>query len=91
MGGNRAYYFFPPVVRHKGLAGKWHPLCGFPIQNRTLRSSREGEVWWEDRENLPNLRLAATDKMDVLRVFEEDNLSEFFYRQVGDKWVYELK
>lgn len=38
---------------------------------------------WEERENLPNLRLAETDMMDVLRVFE-DNLSEFFYRQVGD-------
>ena len=57
----------------------------------TLQSYDEGEVWWEDIDNLPNLSLATEDMKDMLRVFVEDNLSEFFYRQDGDKWIYELK
>ena len=57
----------------------------------TLQSSDEGEVWWEDIDNLPNLSLATEDMKDMLSVFVEDNLSEFFYRQDGDKWIYELK
>ena len=55
-----------------------------------LRSSIEGDVWWEDLENLPNLNLSL-DMNDMLRVFTEENLSEFFYYQKGNKWVYDLK
>ena len=55
-----------------------------------LKSSDEGEVWWEDIENLPNLNLSL-DMMDMVRVFTEENLSEFFYRQEGSEWVYDLK
>ena len=29
--------------------------------------------------------------LDLLRVFEEDDLSELFYRQNGKDWTYELK
>ena len=55
-----------------------------------LKSSDEGEVWWEDIEKLPNLNLSL-DMMDMVRVFTEEDLSEFFYRQEGDEWVYNLK
>ena len=55
-----------------------------------LRSSAEGEVWWEEIGNLPNLKLAL-DMNDMLRVFMEEGLSEFFYHQTDGKWVYELK
>jgi len=55
-----------------------------------LLSSSEGEVWWEDIEKLPNLNLSL-DMNDMLRVFTEDDLSEFFYYQKGNKWVYDLK
>ena len=55
-----------------------------------LRSSAEGEVWWEDIENLPNLNLSL-DMNDMLRVFTEDELSEFFYYQKENQWVYDLK
>ena len=55
-----------------------------------LQSSDEGEVWWEEIDNLPNLSLSL-DMNDMLRVFIEDNLSEFFYHKNGDKWVYDLK
>ena len=55
-----------------------------------LRSSAEGEVWWEDIENLPNLNLSL-DMNEMLRVFMEDDLSEFFYYQKDNQWVYDLK
>lgn len=55
-----------------------------------LRSSAEGKVWWEKRNNLPNLALSQ-DMMDMLRVFTEDELSEFFYYQEDNKWKYHLK
>lgn len=55
-----------------------------------LRSSVEGKVWWEDIENLPNLN-QPLDMNDMLRVFTEADLSEFFYYQVGNEWKYALK
>ena len=55
-----------------------------------LESSDEGKVWWEAIENLPNLKL-SNDMNDMLRVFLEDDLSEFFYYQKDNNWVYDLK
>lgn len=55
-----------------------------------LRSSSEGKVWWEDIETLPNLNLSL-DMKDMIRVFTEEDLSEFFYYQRGNQWVYDLK
>ena len=55
-----------------------------------LQSSNEGKVWWADMEQLPSLQLSL-DMQDMIRVFVEDDLSEFFYRQDGDQWVYDLK
>lgn len=57
----------------------------------TLRSSDEGKVWWAELADLPSLNLASSDMLDLLRVFEEDDLSELFYRQDGEDWTYELK
>ena len=55
-----------------------------------LVSSLEGKVWWEDIDNLHNLNLSL-DMKDMLRVFMEDDLSEFFYYQKDGKWLYDLK
>lgn len=55
-----------------------------------LQSSKEGEVWWEEITNLSNLNLAP-DMNDMVRVFTEDNLREFFYYKKDGKWVYDLK
>ncbi len=55
-----------------------------------LISSAEGKVWWEDIDDLPKLKLSL-DMKDMIRVFTEDDLSEFFYRQENGKWVYDLK
>ena len=55
-----------------------------------LRSSEEGEVWWEKLSALPSLSLAP-EMEDMLRVFLEEDLSEFFYRRNGGQWIAELK
>lgn len=55
-----------------------------------LHSNSEGRVWWEDIANLPNLKLSL-DMRDMLRVFKEENLSEFFYYQESSAWKYVLK
>ena len=55
-----------------------------------LVSSEEGKVWWEEIDNLPNLNLSL-DMKDMLRVFTEDDLSEFIYYQKDGKWLYDLK
>ena len=55
-----------------------------------LRSGSEGEVWWEELENLPNLKLALGMR-DMLRVFTEEDLSEFFYYQEDSKWKYKIR
>ena len=55
-----------------------------------LVSSDEGTVWWADIDELPKLKLSL-DMRDMLRVFNEDDLSEFFYYQNGDKWLFDLK
>ena len=56
-----------------------------------LQSSDEGKGWWEDFKNLSHLKLATSDMSDMLRVFLEDDLSEFFYYKDGDDWIYDLK
>ena len=43
-----------------------------------LRSSDEGEVFWIPREDLHKYTL-CDDFPDMVRVFEEDDLSEFYY------------
>lgn len=45
-----------------------------------LRSTEEGEVRWVAREKVVHMDLAY-DMLNLLRVFEEDNLSELFYRE----------
>ena len=55
-----------------------------------LISSEEGEVWWENLKELPNLDLSL-DMEDMLRIFLEEGLSEFFYYQDGEGWKYDLK
>ena len=54
-----------------------------------LGSSPEGEVWWEELEKLPSLNLAP-DMQEMLRVFLEEELSEFFYRRENGEWRTEL-
>lgn len=54
-----------------------------------LRSSEEGEVFWVSREELGQDRLSL-DFMDMLRVFESGDLSEFYYYRENGGWEYKL-
>ena len=45
-----------------------------------IHSTEEGEVRWVAREDVSKMELAY-DMLNLLRVFEEDNLSELFYRE----------
>lgn len=56
-----------------------------------LKSSDEGEVWWEKYDNLRNLKLTSGFET-YLKVYENDNLGELFYRRMEDgTWKEELK
>ena len=51
----------------------------------TLRASKEGNVFWIPRDTLPSYPI-ANDFMDMMRVFESDTLSEFYYYQENGQW-----
>ena len=55
-----------------------------------LKSSSEGEVFWTELNNLSNLMLAK-DMDDMLKVFLDDTLSEFYYYCENGVWKYTLK
>lgn len=50
-----------------------------------LKSSDEGEVFWIDRNDLSDYDIAE-DFDDMLKIFESDSLSEFYYIKEKDKW-----
>ena len=54
-----------------------------------LRSSDEGKVFWIPRADLPNYTLCE-DFEDMVRVFEEDALSEFYYYTENGDWKLKL-
>lgn len=54
-----------------------------------LKSSDEGEVFWIPRETLPTYPLAP-DFLDMVRVFEDDELSEFYYTNDQEGWQVQL-
>ena len=55
-----------------------------------LYSSEEGKVEWIHRKDLPHLS-TVTDFMDMLKVFDRDDLTEFQYVVDGDQWNVILK
>lgn len=54
-----------------------------------LKSSDEGEVFWIPRDTLGNYPLAP-DFEDMLRIFESDSLSEFYYYKEDGNWKMKL-
>lgn len=54
-----------------------------------LHSSDEGEVFWIPRKALSQHQLSI-DMEDMVRVFESDNLSEFYYYEECGNWKYQL-
>lgn len=90
-----------------GLTVKSPKLCGikqFPIDGGRylvlffkadmfegeLTSSEEGKVEWIHRKDLSNLQ-KVSDFMDMLKVFDRDDLTEFQYVVNGDDWNVVLK
>ena len=57
-----------------------------------IRSSKEGDVFWMPLDELLSMgdRLSL-DMIDMIRVFTDDNLSEFFYYKENEQWKYKLK
>lgn len=54
-----------------------------------LKSSDEGEVFWIPRDMLQNYPLSI-DMEDMVRIFEDANLSEFYYYVGNGQWNYRL-
>lgn len=54
-----------------------------------LKSSDEGEVFWIKRDEIDNYTLAH-DFKEMLRIFEDDELSEFYYRRENGRWQMEI-
>jgi len=54
-----------------------------------LRSSKEGEVFWINRKELSDYVL-ANDMEEMVKVFERDEWSEFYYYQENGKWKSKL-
>ena len=90
-----------------GLTVKAPKLCGikqFPIDGGRylvfffksdmfageLTSSDEGSVEWIRRKDLPDIN-KVTDFMDMLKVFDRDDLTEFQYVVNGEDWNVVLK
>ena len=90
-----------------GLTVKDLHLCGikqFPIEGGRylvflfktdsfageLTSSEEGKVEWIHRKDLPKLN-TVSDFMDMLKIFDCEELTEFQYVVVGDDWNVVLK
>ena len=53
-------------------------------------SSEEGEMTWIDRAELANIP-AVDDLQELLKVFDDPELTEFQYIVDGDEWLINLK
>ena len=54
-----------------------------------LRSSDEGQVFWIPRKDLEQHRIVE-DFMDMVKVMESDDLSEFYYHKQDGQWNLKL-
>lgn len=54
-----------------------------------LKSSDEGKVFWIPRDTLPQYTL-CDDFLDMVKVFEQDDLSEFYYYTENGDWKLKL-
>ncbi len=54
-----------------------------------LKSSDEGEVFWIPRSEFENYQLSV-DFMDMVKIFESDDLSEFYYYKEGNDWKFKI-
>lgn len=58
--------------------------------NGEVKSSDEGKVYWVSLDEIDKSKFAyGMEKM--LEVFENDDLSEYFFRKIDGTWIEELK
>ena len=55
-----------------------------------IKSSDEGEVFWIPRTELENYKLSI-DFPDMVKIFERDDLSEFYYYLENDNWHFKIQ
>lgn len=55
-----------------------------------LHSSEEGQVYWVNKDDFPKLKLAPTME-EYIKVFLDDDLSEFFFYKENGEWKIALK
>ena len=55
----------------------------------TLHSCEEGEVFWIPKRDLKNYTLCP-DFLEMVKVFEDDDLSEFIYYTENGEWKLKL-
>ena len=55
----------------------------------TLTSSDEGEVFWIPRKDLTKYKLSV-DFEDMVKIFESDELSEFYYYKENNDWKFKI-
>jgi len=53
------------------------------------KASKEGDIFWIPRDTLTNYTL-ADDFEEMVRVFEDENLSEFYYHVEKGQWHHKL-
>ena len=51
----------------------------------SIQSSDEGKILWISRKDLQNYRM-VDDFEEMLKVFESEDLNEFFYYRDGSQW-----
>lgn len=56
-----------------------------------LKSSEEGEVFWLPLDELLSKENLSLDMKDMIKVFTDENLSEFFYYKENGECKYQLK
>ncbi|VEU79952.1 8-oxo-dGTP diphosphatase [Haploplasma axanthum] len=54
-----------------------------------LRSSNEGKVFWIKRDEIENYKL-ADGFIDMMKIFEEENLNEIYYENKNNDWITHL-
>lgn len=54
-----------------------------------IQSSNEGAVYWVPRQELHKQKLSV-DMMEMVRIMESENLSEFYYYKEDGSWKYSL-
>lgn len=79
------------VKQFQGIDGARYVIMFYKTNKFSgeLQSSQEGKVFWIPREKLGEYQLAE-DMEEMVKVFEADTLSEFYYHKENGKWEFDL-